>query len=96
MEYVEKDCTFEVQGKRFTSGGAVVTDQRALVYAFEREGKVGTWQGDQKVPAYFGNTWRGNMGDTRQAVTFTWEGKRYAGIYYKSAGDIVRARALKG
>lgn len=52
--------TFRVGGKSFSSGGAQIWldpktgKQRAILYAYPKEGKVGTWDGKQKWDARFG------------------------------------------
>ena len=94
MSYIEEDCTITIEGKSFTANGAIVNG-RAIVYAYEREGKVGNWHGTMKVSAHYGREWVSNFGDRRQSVEFTWDGHAYAGTYYKSSGDLIRARQVK-
>jgi hypothetical protein len=53
---------------------------------------VGTWDGSKKVRAAEGTIWRDNFGSTRQTLYFTWDGIPMTGVWFKSQGDIVRAR----
>jgi hypothetical protein len=53
---------------------------------------VGTWDGSKKVRAAEGTTWRDNFGSTRQVLYFTWDGIPMTGVWFKSQGDIVRAK----
>jgi len=93
--------TMEFEGKKFTSGGSSLGRHKetgrlgGILYAYPKESKVGTWNGKEKYPAEFGNEWRGNMGDVRQQVSFTMNGKKFSGIYFKSGSDIVRVKEKK-
>jgi hypothetical protein len=90
----------KLKGRIFTSGGAWVGKRKdtgkheALLYAYEKEGKIGDWKGKWKVPAVFGNEWTGNMGDKRQHITTMIDGKKFSGTYFKDAGDIVRLKEV--
>lgn len=55
-----------------------------------------TWLGDTlSVWLRLGHEWRSNMGDKRQYVLFkAINGRFYSGIYYKSAGDYARVKAM--
>ena len=98
---VEQDCTITMNERSFESGGAWIGKHKrtgrlgGLVYAYEKESKVGDWHGFKKVPATFGRTWQSNMGDTRQVVYFRLYNRPCTGIYYKSGGDIVRFQEVK-
>jgi hypothetical protein len=97
-----EEGTFEHEGRAFTSGGAYIGKHKVtgklggLLYAFEKEGKVGSWDGKLKIPARFGKEYRDNFGGTRQTVYFTYQGKQFMGVFFKSQGDIVRVREIKG
>jgi hypothetical protein len=55
-----------------------------------------TWTGDELGRITLGNTWRGNMGDVRQAIRVqAINGVTYSGTYYRSAGDYARLKAVK-
>ncbi len=43
--YIEQDCTFEHEGRKFESGGAAVTDKFIVVYP-RSDGKVCDWHGN--------------------------------------------------
>jgi len=98
--FAETSCTFSHESREVTSGGSWIGRHRktgklvGLLYVYPNEGKIGTWQGDKKVPVRFGREWRSNMGDTRQGVWFTWDGVQFSGIYYKSGSDIARVKEV--
>ena len=99
---IEQKCTvIGPDGQGFESGGAWIGKHKGtgrlggLVYAYQKESKVGDWHGVRKVPAIFGREWRSNMGDTRQVVYFHLYGRPCTGIYYKSGSDIVRFREVR-
>ncbi len=100
-EFLDQNCTLTHEGRTFESGGAFLgTNPKTgrmggVLYASEKTGEVTNWHGDIRIPAYYGCTWRSNMGDTRQMVYLAWEGKNFAGIYYKSGSDIVRVRETR-
>mgnify|MGYP001567344498 CR=1 FL=1 len=98
---IEQNCTFAVEGRSFTFGGAWIGKHKGtgrlggVVYAYPKESKVGDWHGVRKVPAMFSREWRSNMGDTQQAVSFRLYGRLCSGVYYKSGSDIVRFREVQ-
>ena len=98
---IEKDCTFAHDGQSFESGGSWVGRSRktgrlvGLLYAYEKEKKVGDWHGVKKTPACFSREWRSNMGDLRQIVYFRLYNLPCTGVYYKSGSDIVRFQETK-
>ena len=99
--FVDQNCTFTFEGKAFTSGGAFLgIDKKTgkmggLLYAFEKDKQVGNWHGTIKINAYFGREYYSNMGDKRQSVYFTWHGKPFYGVYYKTNSDLIRCREVK-
>ena len=48
--YIEQNCTIEHEGRRFTSGGAVVTPDHVVAYYVDGKGEVSscvtTWHGE--------------------------------------------------
>ena len=70
---------------------------RCFLYVDETRKVATTFVGGGLGTATLGRPYRDNFGGTRvpvwvQAVN----GRRYAGTYFKSAGDYARVRALKG
>ncbi len=55
--FVEKDCTFEFDGRTFESGGAVVSAQHIVVYP-RSDGKVCDWHGNVLGEAFVLSSWR--------------------------------------
>jgi hypothetical protein len=103
--FLEEDCAFEHEGRRYVSGGSYIGRHRetgrlgGILYVYRTEGRpshVGSWAGELKVPARFGREWRSNMGDVRQSVDFRLEGREYCGVWYKSGSDFVRCREAGG
>lgn len=69
--YIEQDCTVEHEGKKFTSGGAVVTDSYLIAYP-AKDGVLNDWHGKKL------GTWR--VISSRPAIFFghhSWQGSRY-------------------
>lgn len=46
MAQIEQDCTVEFEGKQFTAGGAIITDDIIIGYMSEKMNCVNTWHGD--------------------------------------------------
>ena len=97
---LDQDCTIELAGKKFTSNGAFIGKDKnnkrgGLLYAYEKTGQVGNWDGSIKVNAHFGHEWQNNMSDIRQSVYFAYEGHNFYGVYYKSGSDIIRCRQIQ-
>jgi hypothetical protein len=99
--FIENDCSIVLEGKTFSNGGAFIGKRKdngklgGILYAYPKEDKVGTWDGKTKFNAFFGNEWTSNMRDKRQSVYFSYDGKKFYGVYYKTNSDIVRVRELK-
>ena len=74
--FIDKNCTLELGGKKFESGGAFLCQRRdtgkmeGFVYANDSKNQVSNWHGTLKIPCSFGVTWRSNFGDLRKAVYF--------------------------
>ena len=62
VPYVEQDCTFTHEGRAFTSGGAVVTPDRAIGYLGERQPdgsrSMNDWHGNILGSARVVGSWR--------------------------------------
>jgi hypothetical protein len=81
--------TITIDGKSFTSGGSFIAKNiqtnkyEGIVYGYQKEGKVGTWDGSVKVEAYFGQVFDSNwINNRRQYVWFTWRNMKFVGINY--------------
>lgn len=97
MSFIEQNCTFTVEGKSFTSGGALLDDNgRGIFYAYPEKRSIGNWHGDMLIPATYGREYRSNFGDRRQTIYFEYNGEKYIGVWYtKNWSQIVRVRRLK-
>lgn len=91
--YVETDCTFEFQGKSFTSGGAVVAPDYAIGYPkFEREyigaaGIMDDWHGNKLGECRITGKWstpRSFISSYYFQIEATINGVKYTG---RSAGN---------
>ena len=101
-QFIETDCIIEHEGEKFESGGAFIAKRRdngllgGILYAYPKTQELGDWHGTFKVKADFGHEWQSNMGDKRQHIRFTLEGKRFSGIWYnKYWSDMVKVREIK-
>lgn len=91
---IETDCTFA----GIECGGAWLVEcsdgrMRGVLYAAPKTSEVQDWHGVLRIPARFGNVWTSNMGDRRQSVYFTYEGRPFRGIWMMGS-DIVRCTEL--
>lgn len=55
--YVETDCIFEHAGRKFESGGAVITPDYIVCYP-RSDGKVCDWHGNVLGEAFVLSSWR--------------------------------------
>jgi len=100
--FIETKCCITHKGVSFCSGGSFLVQRKdngkyeGLLYAYEKTGEVGSWDGSIKIKALFLNEWISNFGDTRQIVYFKYQDKLFSRIYFKSGSDIVRAKEVKG
>jgi hypothetical protein len=87
MNYVERDCTIEHEGKVFESGGAIVTGSHAIAYPhFEREyvgacGLLKDWHGNTIGTCHITASWRINsyMSNKMFQIAATIDDVRYTG-----------------
>jgi hypothetical protein len=79
--YIETDCTITHEGRSFTSGGAVVTDDRIVAY-LGKDKVLTDWHGNAIGTYRIVSTWktpRSYMSDVMHAVHATVNGKLYKG-----------------
>jgi hypothetical protein len=55
--YVEQDCTFEHEGRKFESGGAIVTEEWIIGYP-GKDGRLNDWHGAAIGTYRVMSTWR--------------------------------------
>ena len=97
-DFIETNATIKIKGKKFTSGGSYILKNKktkkleGILYAYPNDKAVGTWDGKTKIPASYGKEYSGNLGDVRQTIKFSKNGKNFTGTYYKSGSDIVRVK----
>lgn len=94
--YIEQDCTFEAQGRKFTSGGAIVSPNYIIAYPREN-GVLGNWHGEPIGTWRAVSTWktpRSYMSSTMSQIEATVNGIRYTG---RGAGEgmIFKGKAKK-
>jgi hypothetical protein len=100
--FVDKDCTIEIDGKKFTSGGAFIGyDEKTgkmggRVYVNQKKREVGNWDGSIKVNCFFGKEWRSNFGDRRLSVYFQYAGRYFYGMLCQADwNELVAVREIK-
>ena len=92
--FVEQDCTFEHEGRKFESGGAVVTDQWLIAYPGDA-GRLNDWHGNQigtyRVMSTWKLPWYCWQSSTMSSIECRVNGVRYVG---RGAGKgmILRAK----
>jgi hypothetical protein len=95
--------TITIDGKSFTSGGSFIGKNpitgkyEGIVYGYETENKVGTWDGSFKVTAYFGKIFYANfLNNRRRFVWFTHNDIKFVGINYSvDNSDCYTVREIK-
>ena len=101
MTYVETDCTIEHEGRKFTSGGAVVTDAYLIAYP-NKDGILQDWHGKQigtyrvissRPAVFFGH--RSCWGSTYYFMRATVDGKCYS-LRGFGVGMIAKGKRTKG
>ena len=86
--FVEQDCTIEHEGRKFTSGGAIVSDSYLIAYP-AKGGELRDWHGN--------TIGRYSVVGSRPAVFFgrhSWMGSRY--FYMRATLTDGRRYALRG
>jgi hypothetical protein len=99
-QYIEQDCTIEHNGRKFTSGGAVVTDEHVIAYVGKRQPNgirdLTDWHGNAIGICFITSTWpiRSFMSSTMHQLQATIDGKAYTGRGM-GEGMICRLRPVK-
>lgn len=99
-DFIETNASIKIKGKKFTFGGSYLLKNKktkkleGILYAYPNDKAVGTWDGKTKIPADYGKEYTGNLGDQRQTIHFSKDGKKFTGTYYKSSSDIVRVKQI--
>ena len=78
--YIEQDCTFEHEGRKFESGGAVVTPDWLVAYPGDA-GVLSDWHGKPLGTWRVLSSWRVNswIGSTMYSIECFVDGVRYVG-----------------
>ena len=87
MNFIEENCTITHEGKSFTSGGAIVSDNRIVAYPAPN-GILNDWHGNP-IGRY-------SVTSSRPAIFFghrSWQGDRY---YYMRAKVDGKRYSLRG
>lgn len=104
--FIEQDCTIELQGHKFTSGGAFIAQRKdtgkfeGYVYAQIQEhdagyGFVTSWAGDIRRHAYFSRRYYHNFGGTMRHVWFKYNGMNFHGQYCDKWNECVHVKQVK-
>lgn len=93
VSYVEQDCTIEHEGRKFTAGGAIITDQWIIAYP-GKDGVLNDWHETQIGTYRVLSTWRtprSFVSSTMSSMECWVNGVRYVG---RGAGEgmILRAK----
>lgn len=85
MDYIEQDCTIEIEGKTFESGGAVVTPDAIVAY-LGKNGSLQDWHGNELGNYRISASWRVNSYvSSHMHQVYAWvDGVRYTG---RSGGE---------
>jgi hypothetical protein len=102
----ETECTFEVNGQKFTNRGAYVDDNFADVYVTRNEKdrqalagstiKVTDWHGNKLGAGVILKEWRLRNYTRMVSVRFIIDGVVYSGRFNYDTGQLVRGKKVKG
>jgi hypothetical protein len=99
---IERECTVKINGKAFEYGGAFIgIDPKTghhggVIYGDYNKKQVTNWHGDVTIPARYGISYRGNMGDERCHLWFTWKGIKFHGVWCGMEwSQIIRVKEIK-
>lgn len=85
--FIERDCVIEHDGRKFESGGAVITDDFLIGY-LGKDGQLTDWAGNRMGTYRITSTWRtprSYVSSTMNQVAVKLsDGRRYTG---RSAGE---------
>lgn len=95
----DKECTIELGGKEFTSGGAYIAQCkdlvfRGVVYVSSDKKHVKTWHGEIIAPIDTLRDYQGNFCKMRR-VTFTLKGIKFTGDYCPDWAECVKVRSTR-
>lgn len=78
--FVEQDCTIEHDGRKYTSGGAIVTEDRITAYV-GKDGVVTDWHGNPIGTYVIASSWpiQSYISRDMYAIHATVNGKLYKG-----------------
>lgn len=100
--FIDQNCTIEIEGKKFESGGAFLGIDKngkrgGILYGDWKDYKtISNWDGSISVPAKYYGFHKGNMGDKRCFVRFTYQGVHYFGRWFGiDNSQIVRVKEIK-
>ena len=94
--FIERDCTFEHESRKFESGGAMVTDNRCVVY-LKKGGIVTTWKGERLGTYRVVSSWKVHswIGERMYAVRILIDGVEYWGRGFGN-GMVCFGKRVKG
>jgi hypothetical protein len=78
--YIERDCIFEHDGRKFESGGAIVTDLFIVAYP-ATQGRLNDWHGNEIGTWRVLSSWRVRswIGERMYSIEARVNGVRYVG-----------------
>jgi hypothetical protein len=87
VPFVEQDCTFEHEGRKFTSGGAAVFGKHAIAYMTSDMRRITTWHGDDIGPAKVVASW---------PMPYSWLSQRQYQVEATINGKLYTGRTMGG
>ena len=101
MEYIERKCTIEHEGREFSAGGAIVTPDHIFAYVGKKltsgagQRELTDWHGKILGTCYISSTWatpRSYVSSTMHQAYATVDGVTYTG---RCAGEGMLFRGRK-
>lgn len=95
--FIEKDCTFELEGRTFESGGAVVTENYVIGYMSSDMKRIQTWRREHITDnVKITSSWRVRsfISDKQYQIRALINGRWFTGRT-AGGGMIIRLKACK-
>lgn len=98
VAFIEQDCTIELDGKSFTSGGSYIGKRvdngkyEGILYASVKTSEVTSWDGKLRIPAKYGIPFYNSLGIKMQYVWFKYNGINFYGLRGCDCRDDIKVK----
>lgn len=99
--FIEQDCTIELQGKQFTSGGSWLAQRKdtgkyeGYLYASPETNEITSWDGKLRIPAHYSSEQFHNFGRKQRQVWFKYHGMNFYGKYCCDFNQCIHVKQVR-